>query len=182
VEPSGKTKVFGVIGDPVSHSLSPLLQNRFLDQHGIDAVYVPFHVARSDVSKALEGLWATGVEGFNVTVPHKEAVLKMVEADTDTRCIGAVNTVRRGPDGRQGTNTDWQGFREVLRGMGIDLSGATVFVFGAGGTARAVLHALAQEAVAKVNVCNRGSDRLHALIRHASRVYPQLPVGAVPWD
>jgi len=148
----------------------------------MDAVYVPFLTERSDVAGALEGLWAAGIEGFNVTVPHKEVVLPMVEADADAKCIGAVNTVRRTVGGWQGTNTDWQGFRDVLYGMEMDVSGAEVLLFGAGGTARAVLHALAQEKVAKVSVCNRGQDRLHTFIGHASETYPELAVEAVAWN
>jgi len=148
----------------------------------MDAVYVPFCIKRSDVAGALEGLWAAGIEGFNVTVPHKEVALHMVEADAGAKCIGAVNTVRRTAAGWQGTNTDWQGFRDVLRGMEMDVSEAEVLLFGAGGTARAVLHALAQEKVAKVSVCNRGKDRLHAFIGHASETYPKLAVEAVAWN
>jgi len=182
VEISGKTKVFGIIGDPVSHSLSPLFQTHFLEQHGADAVYVPFRVKRGDVAKALDGLWVAGIEGFNVTVPHKEEVLPMVEADADAMCIGAVNTVRRDAAGWQGTNTDWQGFRDVLRGMEVDVSGMEVLLFGAGGTARAVLHALVQEKVAKVSVCNRGQERLHTFIGHANDAYPELAVEAVAWN
>ncbi|MDQ6959440.1 MAG: shikimate dehydrogenase [Mariprofundaceae bacterium] len=179
---SGNTKVFGIIGDPVSHSLSPLFQSRFLDQSGIDALYAPFCVREDDVVRALEGLWAAGVEGLNVTVPHKEMVLRQVDADADAMCIGAVNTVRRGVSGWQGTNTDWRGFRDMLHGMGMDVGGTEVFLFGAGGTARAVLHALAQEKVKKISICNRGEDRLRALIRHAREAYPELAVAAVAWN
>jgi len=148
----------------------------------MDAVYVPFRVKRGDVAIALDGLWATDVAGFNVTVPHKEEVLRMVEADADAMCIGAVNTVRRGATGWQGTNTDWQGFRDVLHGMEMDISGAEMLLFGAGGTARAVLHALAQEKISKVSVCNRGQDRLDAFIKHANEAYPKLVVAAVAWN
>jgi len=148
----------------------------------MDAVYVPLCIKRSDVARALEGLWAAGIEGFNVTVPHKEVALRMVEADAAAKCIGAVNTVRRTAAGWQGTNTDWQGFRDVLCGMEMDVSGAEVLLFGAGGTARAVLHALAQERVAKVSVCNRGQSRLHTFIGHASKTYPKLVVEAVDWN
>jgi len=178
---SGNTKVFGIIGDPVSHSLSPLFQSRFLDLSGVDALYAPFCVKARDVTKALEGLWAAGVEGLNVTVPHKETVLSRVDADTDALCIGAVNTLRRHVFGWQGTNTDWQGFRDVLRGMEMDTGGTEVLLFGAGGTARAVLHALAREQVRKISICNRGEDRLHAFIRHVRETYPKLAVAAVPW-
>jgi len=178
----GNTKVFGIIGNPVEHSLSPSFQNRFLDQSGIDAVYVPFCTSKSDIVRALEGLWAVGVEGLNITVPHKEMVLRQVEADTDAVCIGAVNTIRRQASGWHGTNTDWQGFRDVLHGMGMDVEGTEVLLFGAGGTARAVLHALAREKVKKISICNRSEDRLHAFIRHARKTYPKLTVAIVAWN
>lgn len=182
MELSGKTRVFGIIGDPVSHSLSPVFQTRFFEQHGIDAVYVPFPVMRNDIARALDGLWAVGVEGFNITVPYKQDVLDRVEADADARCIGAVNTVRRGDKGWQGTNTDWRGFRDVLNGMDIHVRGDIALMFGAGGTARAVLHALARKGAGEVRICNRGQERLHALIEHAGHAYPALSVEAVAWD
>jgi len=182
VDINGKTKVFGIIGDPVSHSLSPLFQNRFLEQHGVNAVYVPFRIKTSDISGALNNLWATGIEGFNVTVPHKEAVLRMLEVDADAQCIGAVNTVMRHAAGWRGTNTDWQGFRDVLHGMEIDVGEGEVLLFGAGGTARAVLHALVQEKVAKISVCNRSQDRLQTFIKHANETYPTLAIEVVNWS
>ena len=178
---SGNTKVFGIIGNPVSHSLSPVFQNYFLEQAGIDAIYAPFCVRECDVVRALGGLWAAGVEGINVTVPHKEAVLGQVEADADAMCIGAVNTIKRHAVGWRGTNTDWRGFRDVLHGMKMEVSGTEVLMFGAGGSARAVLHALARERVRKVSICNRSEGRLHAFIRHAGDVYPELAVATVAW-
>jgi len=179
---SGNTRVFGIIGDPVSHSLSPSFQNRFIGQADIDAVYVPFRVSKSCAVSALKGLWAAGIEGINITVPHKEAVLSQVDADADAMCIGAVNTIRRHDSGWQGTNTDWRGFRDVLRGMGIDICGAETLLFGAGGTARSVLHAMAREKVKHIRICNRSEDRLHAFIRHAREAYPELAVTAVAWN
>jgi shikimate dehydrogenase len=174
--------VFGIIGDPVAHSISPLFQNRFAGLHGIDAVYVPFHVHPDDVGRALDGLWVTGVQGFNVTVPHKEAVLELVETDEAARAIGAVNTVRRGQRGWQGTNTDWCGVMDVLQGLGMDLAGAEVLMFGAGGTARAMLHAMAESGVRRLRICNRGRERLDRLMAHAARHYAGLSVEAVAWD
>jgi len=181
VKISGNTQVFGIIGDPVSHSLSPWFQNRFLEQAGLDAAYVPFPVGRSDVAVALKGLWAAGVAGLNVTVPHKEAVCAEVQADADAMRIGAVNTLRRGEEGWLGANTDWRGMSATWRGMGWDVAGGDVLVFGAGGTARAALHALAADGAAAVLVCNRGRDRLDAFIEHARRHYPDVKVEAVDW-
>jgi len=148
----------------------------------MDAAYIPFHVENSRVSEALKGLWAVGVEGFNVTVPHKEVVLPMLKADAAATCIGAVNTVRRHATGWQGTNTDWQGFRDVLHGMEVDIAGTEALLFGAGGTARAVLHALVVGNVAKVSICNRGEGRLHTFIKHAKLTYPKLLIEPTAWN
>jgi len=174
--------VFGIIGDPVSHSLSPLFQARFAAQHDIDVVYVPLRVAEEQVAVALDGLWAANVQGFNVTVPHKETVAAMVEKDSAAELIGAVNTVRRGADGWQGTNTDWQGVRDALHDLGARLDGEEALLIGAGGTARAVLHALAAGAVRRVSVCNRSPERLQGLMRHAAGAYPDLEVRELAWE
>lgn len=181
VKISGNTRIFGIMGDPVTHSLSPWFQNRFLEQAGVDAVYAPFPVGRSDVAVALKGLWAAGVAGLNVTVPHKEAVCAEVHADADAMRIGAVNTLRRVNDGWRGSNTDWRGMGETWRGMGWNVAGGEVLLFGAGGTARAALHALAADGVAGVLVCNRGRARLDTFIAHARRHYPDTGVETVAW-
>jgi len=182
VEVTGKTSVFGIIGDPVSHSLSPLFQARFAIQHGIDAVYVPWRVPSADVATALAGLWAMGVQGLNITVPHKQTVLDMVQADDDASLIGAVNTLRRVDNGWQGINTDWQGIASVLRDMQVDISHQDVLVIGAGGTARAVLHALALAGAQHVYICNRSADRLQTLLEHAGQAYTEMSCERVCWD
>jgi len=182
MEVTGKTSVFGIIGDPVAHSLSPLFQARFAAQHGIDAVYVPLRVTAEHVAAALDGLWAANVQGLNVTVPHKESVAALVQADDAATAIGAVNTLRRGPHGWQGTNTDWQGVRDALHHLGGDLSGSEALLIGAGGTARAVLHALAAGSARQVHICNRSPERLSSLLRHASLTYPGMQINEVGWE
>jgi len=182
VEVTGKTSVFGIIGDPVSHSLSPLFQARFAKQHGIDAVYVAWRVETADVATALAGLWAMGVQGFNVTVPHKQTVLKMVQADSDALAIGAVNTTRRGHDGWEGMNTDWRGIDSVLKHLRADVVNQDTLLIGAGGTARAVLHALAMGGAHQVYVCNRSDPRLNDFIQHAEHTYPDVSFERVNWN
>ena len=177
----GTTKLYGIIGWPVSHSLSPLFQSYFIEQSGSNAVYLPFAVAPESLQQAVDGLWAVGVQGFNVTVPHKESVFKMVRADSDAKAIGAVNTVRRHSFGWQGSNTDWQGFVAVLKGLELDLKGSNVLLFGAGGTARAVLHALSQLSLGKVYLCNRNPERLAAFQLFAQLTYPQLECETIAW-
>jgi len=181
--PRGSSAVFGLIGWPVAHSLSPLFQNMFLRQAGMDAVYVPFPVREDTLASALGGLAAAGVQGLNVTVPHKETVHALCLPDRDASLIGAVNTLGFFDPAQarwRGTNTDWLGFRAVLDGLEVSLDGRLVLLFGAGGTARAVVHALADSG-AHVLLCNRGEPRRAALLAHMAEHYPQLSCEGVPW-
>ncbi len=179
---SGATKVYGIIGHPVAHSLSPLFQAEFFRQFAIDGVYVPFAVEPARLDLALDGLSAIGVEGFNVTVPHKEAVHVHLGGDADAVAIGAVNTVRRADGGWEATNTDWRGFTGVLEGLGIDAGAGEALVFGAGGTARAAIHALALAGTPLIHLCNRSQDRLEALLTHAQEKYPGTRFTSVAWE
>jgi len=176
---NGKTRLFGIIGDPVGHSLSPMFQNYFLQQAGINAVYLPFHVQRGSLQTAIDGLLALGVEGFNVTVPYKESLPETVSMDGESRKIGAVNTVRRQADAWHATNTDWQGLKSVVEGLSLDVS--TALIFGAGGTAKAALHAMAVSGIRSLFICNRGRPRLNSLLAHARKHYPQLELTDIRW-
>jgi len=177
----GKTNVYGIIGDPVAHSLSPVFQNYFAHSEGVEAAYMPFHVYHEDLHEAIQGLRALHVRGVNITIPHKESVMNMVVADHDASMIGAVNTLAFCDDEIRATNTDWLGVRDVLTGMQIALKGCTVLVFGAGGTSKAILHALGCLGVAEVFVCNRNQARLQQLLHHARTVYPDLTMHALEW-
>ena len=176
------TKIYGIIGWPVKHSLSPVFQSTFLEQQQINAAYLPFAVAPEQLEQAMQGMLALGIEGFNVTVPHKESVFQMVSADEDARLIGAVNTVRRGSEGWQATNTDWRGFKAVVEGLAIAVAGKKALLFGAGGTARAVLHALAAVGVETVYICNRNPERREAFVAFAQSSYPSLNCEPVSWQ
>ncbi len=179
---NGATTTYGIIGWPVEHSLSPVFQARFIQSNHLNAVYIPFAVTPELLKQAMQGLSVLGVEGFNVTVPHKESVFGMVEADADAKKIGAVNTVRRSTAGWQATNTDWRGFKAVVEGLDVDVLGKKALLFGAGGTARAVLHALAELKLDKVLICNRNPDRLAAFISLAQESYPDLNVQSLLWQ
>jgi len=179
---NGASKIYGIIGWPVQHSLSPAFQCRFIQNKDINAVYVPFAVAPELLVTAMHGLQALGVAGFNVTVPHKESLFELVEADADAKKIGAVNTVRRSADGWQASNTDWRGFKAVVEGLAIGVSGKQALLFGAGGTARAVLHALAALKLDKVIICNRNPDRLDSFIDWARENYPALHIEPLDWQ
>lgn len=178
----GTTKSYGIIGWPVKHSLSPRFQNAFLKRAGINGVYLPFAVAPDLLEAGLQGLWALGVEGFNVTVPHKEQVFRMVDVEVDAGLIGAVNTVRRSDNGWLATNTDWRGFAAVVEGLGHPVAGATALLFGAGGTARAVVHALASLGISRLLICNRNPERQAGLVAFAQENYPDMICEALPWQ
>jgi 3-dehydroquinate dehydratase/shikimate dehydrogenase len=152
-ELTGSTRVFGVIGDPVGHSLSPLLHNTGFIARDVDAVYLPFLVGRlKDFLDAVERL---GIRGFSVTLPHKETILKYLkECDPLAEEIGAVNTVVvRGDGSFYGSNTDYVGVLQGLEGK-MRLRGSRVLVFGAGGAARSAAFALARNG-AQVAICAR---------------------------
>ncbi len=183
---TGKTTVYGIIGWPVAHSLSPLFQNAFLRRAGLDGVYAPFPVPPERLADALDGLWAAGVAGLNVTVPHKESLPDVVRCDAAARIIGAVNTLRRGENGWEATNMDWIGVRDALSLRAGDLAASLarerVLLFGAGGTARAVLHALAAMGAREVLIANRSEDRAARLIADGAEAWPGLQLSSVRWD
>ena len=150
---TGKTKVYGVIGNPVGHSLSPLMHNTGFAECRIDAVYLPFFVER--LTDFVEAIRLLGIKGFSVTIPHKENILAHLdECDPLAVQIGAVNTVVVSANGKlHGYNTDYVGVLQALEKR-VRLRGSRVLIVGAGGAARAVAFALAQ-AGASVGICAR---------------------------
>lgn len=156
----------GVIGCPVSHSLSPRLHGYWLREHGIEGAYLPLKVSSRDLEAALRGLPFLGFSGVNITVPHKERALQLCdEVDGAAEGVGAVNMVTVTKSGRLvGSNTDGVGFLTNLdqEGGGHATEGRAV-VLGAGGAARAVVSALIERGVAEVLVCNRTYSRSEAL-------------------
>lgn len=156
-------EVYGLVGDPVAHSASPPMHHGAFEATGRDATYVPFRVPADRLPAAIEGAAALGVSGLNVTVPHKQAVLDLVEPSTLAARTGAVNTIAFEADGPRGYNTDAAGATRALReDGGLELAGATVVVLGAGGAGRAVAHGCA-DAGATVHVANRTESRAREL-------------------
>lgn len=172
MEIRGTTQVLGILGDPVAHSLSPVMQNGALGQAGLDAVYVPFHVLPSELGAAVEGLRALQVLGVNVTVPHKEAVCAFLdELDVDARLIGAVNTIVNRDGKLIGYNTDGRGFiRSLAEDLDFDPRGRRIMLLGAGGACRAAVVALARAGVKWIGIANRTPERAQGLCRDFSSV------------
>lgn len=161
----GTTRVLGVIGYPVRHSFSPPMQNAALAALGLDYVYVPFEIAPDDLPAAVRGFQAAGLLGFNATIPHKQALLGLVdEATAEAELTGTVNTVHF-VDGRiVGDSTDGPGFVAGLAASGGELDGRRTVLFGAGGSARAVGVSLVRNRAAEVLVVNRTRARAEALV------------------
>ena len=158
------TKVCGVIGDPVRHTLSPAMHNAAIAELGIDYAYVAFHVKTHGLCAAVEGMRALGMRGLNVTIPHKIAVVQFLdELDPLARDIGAVNTIVNDEGKLTGYNTDAAGFLQSLRATGFELKNKTVVLLGAGGAARATGFALAQ-AGSRITLLNRKATLSKAAI------------------
>lgn len=169
----GSTRVLGIFGDPIAHSLSPLMQNHALESAGIDAVFVPFHVLPEQLQAAVAGLRALNLLGVNVTVPHKEAVCAYLdEIDPEARLIGAVNTIVNRQGRLWGYNTDGRGFLSSLRqDLGLQAGGLRVLLLGAGGACRAALVALAKAGAAAITIANRTPARAEGLVVEFGEVF-----------
>ncbi len=152
---SGKTKVCGVIGDPIEHSLSPVMHNAAFEALKIDYVFLAFKVQAAEVEKAMGGVRALNIHGLNVTMPHKNAVIKYLDQlDPTAKTIGSANTILN-KDGRLlGFNTDGVGALNALEQNDVKLKGKNVVLLGAGGAAKAIAYTLAQEA-REVTILNR---------------------------
>ena len=163
---TGHTRIVGIIGDPIEHSRSPQMHNAAFAKAGLDYVYVPFHVRPDDLAHALAGFKALNVVGINVTLPHKQAVIPyLTSISREAELVGAVNTLTFVDDGIHGDNTDAPGVLKALEEEG-DMSvpvGQEVVVLGAGGSARAVVVALALGGVASITIANRTVERAVSL-------------------
>ncbi|MFC1907938.1 shikimate dehydrogenase [Chloroflexota bacterium] len=141
---SGKTRTCGVIGDPIEHTMSPVMHNAAFKNKGVDYVYLPFRVKEKELGKAIEGMRALNIRGLNVTIPHKVAVIQFLdEVDPLADKIGAVNTIVNDEGVLKGYNTDGAGFIQALLEKGVKLEGKNVVVLGAGGASKAISFILA---------------------------------------
>lgn len=184
---SAKTNLVGLIGWPVSHSVSPAMHNAAFEHLGLDWCYVPLPVnpePAAHMGMALAGLVALGFIGANVTVPHKQAVMPHLHRLTPAaQAIGAVNTIVIEPNGALlGDNTDAAGFVADLRDHGVDPTDQRVLVLGAGGSARAVVYGLADSGAQQIVVLNRSVERATALCALLQPICPRctLVAGALP--
>jgi shikimate dehydrogenase len=158
---TGTTKLLGVIGNPIGHSLSPIIHNAAIEQLGLDYRYLAFPISPADLATALDGFAAIGLVGCSVTIPHKQAIIPFLAEITPlAKAVGAVNTVWNTPEGWKGTNTDVAGFISPLVAMQRDWSQTTVAILGNGGAARAVVAGCHQLGCGAIDVFGRDSAKL----------------------
>lgn len=155
------TIMYGVFGDPIRHSKSPIMLNRAFEAAGINSAYAAFHILPGTLKDAVAGIRALGFRGVNVTIPHKVEVMDYLdEVDEGARIIGAVNTIVNDNGKLVGYNTDGIGYvRSLKEETGIDLRGRKVLMLGAGGAARGVGYALAKEGASQLYIANRTKEK-----------------------
>lgn len=160
-----KTTLFGLIGNPVGHSMSPFMHNIFLEQCGVNGAYLAFAVEPDQVGAAMQGMYALGVQGCNVTIPHKEAVIPyLCGMSKAAEACGAVNTLIYTPEGYYGDNTDGAGLLAALEAKhGWKAAGKHILLVGAGGAAKGVSVAMALQGAAKICIANRSVDKAQRL-------------------
>ena len=157
--PTGRTKVCGIIGDPIEHTMSPVMHNAAFKNRGVDYVYLAFRVKKEELGKAIEGMRALDIRGLNITIPHKVTVIPFLdELDPLADKIGAVNTIVNDNGVLRGYNTDATGFLHALRERGVEPEGKSVVILGAGGASRAISFILAERGSSLV-ILNRTWDK-----------------------
>ncbi|HLH78161.1 MAG TPA: shikimate dehydrogenase [Candidatus Binataceae bacterium] len=173
---SGTTEVAGVIGDPIAHSLSPVMHNAAYAALAMNRVYVPFHVPAAGLKAALRGVVGLGILGVNITVPHKErAARQLSELSDEARLLGVVNCIVNRAGRLVGDNTDARGLQLDLQRLGTRLRGRQVVLIGAGGGAASALLALQRAGVERVYLANRTRARAVRL----GRRFPSLDLEIV---
>lgn len=164
---TGKTKTLGIFGYPISHTLSPAMHNAVIKALGLDMVYLPFEVKPSNLKEAINGIKNLGIIGVNITIPHKEAVIRFLDdISEEARLVGAVNTIVNKDRKLVGHNTDGSGYIASLKEeLGFNPKSKRIIIIGAGGAARGILVALAIKKPKAITVANRTLSRAVSLIK-----------------
>ncbi len=174
---SGKTRVCGVIGDPIEHTLSPTIHNAAFNHLGLDFVFLAFRVKTADLENALRGMRGLGIHGLNVTMPHKNAVTAYLdELDEAVKFLGSTNTILNKDGKLSGFNTDGVGALKALRENGIELAEKKLLLLGAGGAAKAIAFSLAKE-VGELVVLNRADGKSKELAERLTITLDKKVVG-----
>lgn len=166
IDINGTTRVCGLIGNPVGHSISPVIHNSLAQLMDMNMVYTTFKVEKGDVVTAVNGAYALNILGLNVTVPHKQVVMEsLVDIDPLAKAIGAVNTLVRTDKGYKGYNTDILGLERELIDEGVVLLGSRCVILGAGGAARAIAFLCAKSGAKEIYVLNRTKEKAYDIAK-----------------
>lgn len=169
---NGKTLIYGIIGNPVKHSLSPIIHNMCFKITGINGIYLPFEI--NNLEDAIKGIKALGIKGLSITLPFKTDVIKYLdEIDSIAKDIGAVNTILNHEGSLVGYNTDWLGAVEALKEV-TELEGKKTLILGAGGAARAIAYGL-KKSGCNVIITNRSIERAKKLAEDMDCIYLNEP-------
>ena len=178
----GHTRTVGIFGDPITHTRSPAMHNAAFQALGLPYVYLPFHVRPADLLKAVHGVRALGLLGLNVTVPHKERIVRYLDSlSPEAELCGAVNTVVNQDGQLFGDNTDGRGFLNSLQEAKLSPRSIEVVLIGAGGSARAVLVSLIRARCAAIRIVNRTQANARKLVRTYRRT-GETRLEALPLD
>lgn len=177
--PSGK-KIYGLIGDPVRHSLSPAMHNAAFKALGMDAEYKLFPLQEEELENFLKNAGKENIHGLNVTVPYKEKVIRFLNTlSEDARSIGAVNTVKVSDDKLEGFNTDGRGFLTHLKEEGFNPQNKRIAILGAGGACRAVAYVLAGSGAGEIALLDIDKTKSENIVRMINKSFPGCKIYAV---
>ncbi len=171
MEINGKTRLCGLIGNPVEHTQSPVIHNTLADELGVNMAYLPFHVDNGQLETAIKGAYGLNVLGMNVTVPYKNDVIPFLkDIDKMAENIGAVNTLVRIEGGYKGYNTDITGLIRAMKSDGVQVQNEEIIILGAGGVGRAVTFMCAANGAASVYLLNRSADKAESVAGEVNRL------------
>lgn len=181
---TGKTKIVGIFGYPIEHTFSPLMHNAAFSALGLDYCYMPFEVQPEDLKSAVESIRALNIRGVNITVPHKEAVIKYLdELSKEAKLIGAVNTIENRGGKLIGHNTDGRGFiKSLLEDAKTRVKGKWILLLGAGGAGKGVAVSCALEGASEIIIANRTIKKAEELAKYLSRHFKKTRFSAIPLD
>ena len=162
---NGKTEVYGLMGCPIEHTMSPLIHNYIAAKYNHNQIYIPFEVNKNNLKEAVIGLYVSGIRGLNVTVPFKEEVITCLQdIDKEAELIGAVNTLQLCENGYKGYNTDVDGLFKALLSDNVQLQDRDIVILGAGGAAKAVAYLCARERAKSITILNRSINKANNIV------------------
>ncbi|MBI5180845.1 MAG: shikimate dehydrogenase [Nitrospirae bacterium] len=181
---TGKTKIVGIFGYPIEHTFSPSMHNAAFSALGLDYCYIPFEVRPQDLKSAVEGIRTLNIRGINITVPHKEAVIKYLDVlSKEAKLIGAVNTIENRNGKLIGHNTDGRGFiKSIWEDAGTKVKRKRILLLGAGGAGKGVAVSCALEGVSEIVIANRTVKKADELVGELKRNFKKTKFSAIPLE